>query len=42
MHLFFSSSGREELFDEAINNMTPEEREFMEDGLNSFKFRDPF
>ena len=42
MHLFFTSSGREELFDEAINNMTPEEREFMEDGLNSFKFRDPF
>ena len=42
MHLFFSSSGREELFDEAINNMTPEEREFMEDGLNSFRFRDPF
>jgi len=22
--------------------MTPEEREFMEEGVNSFRFRDPF
>lgn len=42
MHIFFTSSGREEAYDEIINNMTPEEREFMEDGLISFKFNDPF
>ena len=42
MHVIFTSSGREEAYDEIINNMTPEEREFMEDGLISFKFNDPF
>lgn len=42
MHLLFTTSEHKELYDEAINNMTPDEREFMEDGLISFKFKDPF
>ncbi|MEE3343957.1 MAG: hypothetical protein VZS44_07705 [Bacilli bacterium] len=42
MNLLFTSSGREELYDESINKMTSEERQFMEDGLIHFKYRDPF
>ena len=42
MHVIFTASGREELYDEAVNKMTTEEREFMEDGLVHFKYRDPF